>query len=57
MNHEIRWNQEQSTKNSAEAQGDAALARAIANGDHEALVAAIHTGKARIRSTRQHTAG
>ena len=57
MNHEIRWNQEQSTKNSAEAQGDAALARAIANGDHEALVGAIHTGKARIRSTRQHTAG
>ena len=35
----LRW-LEQSTKNSAEAQGDAALARAIANGDHEALVAA-----------------
>ncbi len=51
----LRW-LEESTKRSTEAQGDAALARAIANGDRDALVAAMHTGKARIRKKRQHTA-
>ena len=51
----LRW-LEQSTKQSTEAQDDASLARAIANGDREALVAAMHTGKARIRRRRQHTA-
>ena len=47
---------EESTKCSTEAQGDAALARAIENGDRDALVAAMHTGKARIRKKRQQTA-
>jgi len=51
----LRW-LEQSTKQSTEAEKDAALARAIANGDREALVAAVHTGKARIRRKRQQTA-
>jgi hypothetical protein len=51
----LRW-LEESTKRSTEAQEDAALARAIANGDREALVAAVHTGKARIRRKRQQTA-
>ena len=51
----LRW-LEQSTKQSTEAQDDASLARAIENGDREALVAAMHTGKARIRRRRQPTA-
>ena len=51
----LRW-LEESTRRSTETQGDAALARAIENGDHEALVAAMHTGKARIRKKRQHAA-
>lgn len=49
----LRW-LEESTKRSTEAQGDAVLARAIENGDRDALVAAMHTGKARIRRKRQH---
>jgi excisionase family DNA binding protein len=48
----LRW-LEQSTKQSTETQEDAALARAIANGDRAALVAAMHTGKARIHSKRR----
>ena len=51
----LRW-LEESTKCGTEAQDDATLARAIANGDREALVAAMHTGKARIHKKRRHTA-
>jgi excisionase family DNA binding protein len=51
----LRW-LEESTKRSTAAQEEAALARAIENGDNEALVAAMHAGKARIRKKRQHTA-
>ena len=51
----LRW-LEQSTKKSTQAQDDALLARAIENGDREALVAAMHTGKARIHKKRRHTA-
>jgi excisionase family DNA binding protein len=51
----LRW-LEESTKRSTEAQGDAALARAIENGDRDALVAAMHNGKARIHRKRQQTA-
>jgi excisionase family DNA binding protein len=50
-----RW-LEQSTKPSTDAEKDAALARAIENGDREALVAAVHTGKARLGKKRQQTA-
>jgi excisionase family DNA binding protein len=48
----LRW-LEESTKQSTAAEQDAALAHAIANGDQNALLAAVHTGKARIRSKRQ----
>jgi excisionase family DNA binding protein len=51
----LRW-LEQSTKQGTEAQEEAALARAIENGDRDALVAAMNTGKARIRRKRQHAA-
>lgn len=51
----LRW-LEQSTRNGTEAKEDAALVRAIENGDRDALVDAIHTGKARIRKKRQNTA-
>jgi hypothetical protein len=51
----LRW-LEESTKRSTEAQGDAAIARAIENGDRDALVAAMHNGKVRIRRKRQQTA-
>ena len=51
----LRW-LEESTKRSTEAQDDATLARAIANSDREALVAAMHTGKAHIHKKRRHTA-
>ena len=51
----LRW-LEQSTKQSTEAQEEAALARAIENGDRKALMAAMNTGKARLRRKRQHTA-
>lgn len=51
----LRW-LEQSTKQSTEAQEEAALARAIENGDRKVLVAAMNTGKARLRRKRQHTA-
>ncbi|HEY5869129.1 MAG TPA: helix-turn-helix domain-containing protein [Candidatus Tectomicrobia bacterium] len=48
----LRW-LEQSTKQNTETQKDAALARAIENGDRVALVAAMHTGKARIQRKRR----
>src|SRR5262249_38069890 len=50
----LRW-LEQSTKQGAEEQEDAALARAIENGDRKALVAAMNTGKARLRRKRPNT--
>src|SRR5207302_5020739 len=43
----LRW-LEASTKRSTAAPGGAALARAMANGDRDALVAAMPTGKARL---------
>jgi excisionase family DNA binding protein len=43
----LRW-LEQSTPQRTAAKQDAALARAIANGDTAALVGAVHTGKARL---------
>jgi excisionase family DNA binding protein len=49
----LRWLEQSTKKNGTEAQEDAALARAIENGDREALVAAMHTGKARIGRKRQ----
>ena len=51
----LRW-LEQSTKQSTEAQGDTTLAHAIANGDHHALVAAVHAGKARLGRKHLRTA-
>ena len=38
------------------AQENAALASAIAHGARDALVAAMHTGQARLRRQRQHPA-
>ena len=48
----LRW-LEHSTKQSTETQEDAALARAIENGDRAALVAAMHNGKARLQRKRR----
>ena len=49
----LRW-LEESTKSSTKAQEDAALARAIDNGDHEALVAAMHLAR-RVSAGRAST--
>jgi hypothetical protein len=51
----LRW-LEQSTPPRTAAAQDAALAHAIANGDTDALVGAVHSGKARLRSKRQPVA-
>ncbi len=48
----LRWLDE-STRQSTAADKDAALAHAITNGDREALVETVQTGKARMRSTRK----
>ena len=48
----LRW-LDQSTQPSTTADTHAALADAIANGDHAALVEAVHTGKARLGKRRQ----
>jgi excisionase family DNA binding protein len=50
----LRW-LDHSTSEGSKAKEEEALARAIANGDREALVAAMHTGKARIRRKRSKT--
>lgn len=48
----LRW-LDQATQQRTSADTDAALAHAIANGDHAALVEAVHTGKARLGKKRQ----
>jgi hypothetical protein len=52
----LRWLEASTTQSTAAAQ-DAALAHAIANGDQNALLAAVHTGTARIRRPRPRPAG
>jgi excisionase family DNA binding protein len=52
----LRWLEASTTQSTAAAQ-DAALAHAIANGDQNALLAAVHTGTARIRRPRQPADG
>jgi excisionase family DNA binding protein len=49
----LRW-LEQSTHHRPAAEQEAALARAIAHGDTDALVGAVHTGKARLGTKVQH---
>ena len=48
----LRW-LDQATQQSTTADKNAALAQAIANGDREALVEAVHTGKARLGKRRR----
>lgn len=48
----LRW-LDRATQKSTAADTDAALAQAIANGDREALVEAMHTGKARLGKKHQ----
>src|SRR2546428_5129110 len=49
----LRW-LAQSTQQRTAAEQDAARARAIENGDQDALVVAVHTGKARLGTKVQH---
>ena len=46
----LRWLEPSTTPRTA-----AALACAVAHGDHDALVAAVHTGKARLGTKVQHS--
>ena len=51
----LRWLEQSAPPRPAAAQ-DAALAHAIANGDHAALLEAVQTGKARLGKPRQDAA-
>jgi len=52
----LRWLEASTTQRTAAAQ-DAALAHAMANGDQNARLAAVHTGTARMRRPRQPADG
>src|SRR5436309_7111140 len=51
----LRWLEHSTQQRTAAAQ-EAALAHASTNGDTDALVSAVHTGKARLRTKRQPAA-